>query len=299
MSAKTERLVNLTVALLASPRPITFAELRRRMGEWQGGDHQSQRRKFERDKDELRRLGVPIETSQDPSGEAAYVIDRDRYALPDVPLTVEQMTVLAVAYQLVDGGADRVAFSKVAAGAPDPDDPQDRVPTGIRVRPDDIDAVGPLARAVVDRRVVRFTHRKPDGTTTDRVVEPTAMLSRRGRWYLRGVDRTRDARRTFRADRIVGPVEVTDEVATATAEDDPFAEELFASPDEVELTVAVRTDDGWRREHRRDRWLRATADALGAAPHEVVLAPADVRAAVVAGLEAVVAAHEDAAEVSR
>ena len=87
MSAKTERLVNLTVALLAASRPLTFAELRDRMGEWRGGDPESQRRKFERDKDDLRRLGIPIETVPTDAlgGELAYAIDRDRYALPDEP----------------------------------------------------------------------------------------------------------------------------------------------------------------------------------------------------------------------
>lgn len=299
MSAKAERLVNLTVALLAAERPMTFAELRERMGEWQGGDAESQRRKFERDKDELRRLGVPIETvTTDPlGGESAYVVDRASYALPDIDLTAEEMTVLAVAFQLVDGGADRIAFSKVAARAPDPAPADDDLParSRIRIRADDLDAVEPLATAVADRRVVRFRYRAADGRVTDREVEPVALVSRRGRWYLRGVDRAREDGRTFRNDRIVGRVTVTDEPASAPV-GDSIAEDLFDPDDEEQIVLAVRDRVGWRRETRRDRRLRATSRALAAAGDEVVLSPAAVRDEVVAGLHAVLAAHGTAGD---
>lgn len=290
MSAKTERLVNLTVALLSSRRPLTFAELRSRMGEWQDGEFASMRRKFERDKDELRGLGVPIETV-DRGGEAAYVLDDDAYALPEVELTAQQMTVLAVAFQLVDGGADQLTFSRVAALAPDPRDTD--APSGITVHPVEVDPVRPLAEALVEGRVVRFRHRKPDGSETEREVEPRAMLARRGTWYLRGHDRTRDDARVFRTDRIVGEVEVTDEVVATPEDADDAAElaSLFDLPEDTDITVLVRDGDQWVREERRDRWFRATSRALQAVPHEVLVEPRDARDAVVDGLRAVLTAH--------
>lgn len=290
MSAKTERLVNLTVALLSSRRPLTFSELRTKMGEWQDGEFASMRRKFERDKDELRELGVPIETV-DRDGDAAYFVDDDAYALPEVELTAQQMTVLAVAFQLVDGGADQLTFSRVAALAPDPRATD--APRGITVHPVEVDPVRPLAEALVDGRVVRFRHRKTDGTETDREVEPRAMLARRGTWYLRGHDRTRDDARVFRTDRIIGEVEVTDEVVAAPADGDDAAElaSLFELPDEIDIEVAVRAGDAWVREQRRDRWFRATSQALQAVPDEVLVEPADAREAVVDGLRAILTAH--------
>lgn len=290
MSAKTERLVNLTVALLASRRPLTFAELRRRMGEWDDGSPESMRRKFERDKDELRRLGVPIETVE-RDGDAAYFVDDSDYSLPEVELTVQQMTVLAVAFQLVEGGAEQLAFSRVAALAPDPE--QVQAPAGITVRPTAVDPVQPLAEAIVDGRVVRFTHRKPTGEQAEREVEPRALLARRGTWYLRGHDRTRGAARVFRTDRIVGGVEVTDQQVSAAPDHDDARElaALFELPEEIDLRVAVRHGDAWEVEERRDRWFRATARALGAAPDEVILDPADAHTAVADGLRAVLAAH--------
>jgi proteasome accessory factor B len=270
VSVKTERLVNLTVALLATQRPQTFQQLRERMGEWQEGDAQSQRRKFERDKDELRRLGVPIDTVTTGAfgGEAAYVIDPARYELPDVSLTVQQMTVLAVAFQLVEGGADQLTFSKVAARAPDPDH-------------------------LVERRVVRFTHRKTTGERTAREVEPYALLSRRGTWYLQGFDRTRHDHRMFRTDRIEGEIQLTDEPMTIDlgTVDASHALTVFELPDEIELTLAVRTSEGWQQQRRRDRWFRATSRALSGTPDVVIIDPPDAHAAVLAGLHAVLEAH--------
>ncbi len=293
MSAKTERLVNLTVALLATRTPVTFQQLRERMGEWQDGDPESQRRKFERDKEELRRLGVPIDSVMTDSlgGEPAYRVDPARYALPDVPLTVEQMTVLAVAFQLVEGGADQLTFSKVAARAPDPQEAT--VPSGITVRAADVSHVTPLASAIVEGRVVRFTHRRTTGERVEREVEPYALLQRRGTWYLRGFDRTVEDHRIFRTDRIEGKVLVTDEPVTIDPQEvDPRgADALFELPDEVDVTVAVRGPDGWEVEHRRDRWWRATSRALGDSPDVVMLAPTDAREAVVDALRAVLAAH--------
>ncbi len=291
MSAKTERLVNLTVALLSSRRPLTFAELRQRMGEWDDGAFESMRRKFERDKDELRRLGVPIDTVESPDGEVAYLIDADDYALPDTELSVEQMTVLAVAFQLVEGGVDRLVFSRLAARAPDPE--EQPAPSGITVLPPAIDPVSRLTEAIIDRQVVRFSHRKPTGETTEREVEPRALLARRGTWYLRGHDRTRDDVRVFRTDRVVGDVEVLEETFEVPddADDAGALAAMFEQADDIDLRLMVRTPDGWEVEQRRDRWFRATSRALGAAPDEVIIDPASAHEAVVEGLRGVLAAH--------
>lgn len=291
VSAKTERLVNLTVALLASRRPLTFAELRQRMGEWQDGAPESMRRKFERDKDELRRLGVPIETVEGFEGDTAYFVDDDAYALPEVELSVQQMTVLAVAFQLVEGGAEQLTFSRLAALAPDPEEVTP--PTGITVRPTALGAVRPLAEAIVEGRVVRFTHRKPTGEQIEREVEPRALLARRGTWYLRGHDRTRDEARVFRTDRIIGQVTATGESFDPPVDGDDAEQlaALFDLPEDVDLQVAVRTGNGWEVQPRRDRWFRATARALGAAPDEVIVDPPGAHAAVEDGLRAVLAAH--------
>lgn len=288
MSAKTERLVNLTVALLAARRPLTFAELRARMGEWQDGDPDSMRRKFERDKDELRRLGVPVDTVplDELSGELGYHVDRARYEQPDVALTVDQVTVLALALQLVDGDVAPLAWAKLAARAPDP--VAGEVPAGLRVTVD-ADAATPLASAVVERRTVRFGYRDVAGERTERTVEPGAVVVRGGAWYLVGHDRDRDALRAFRLDRVDGRVVTTGEPARPLPDDADLAA-LVDGPVSTTTTVEVRDPDGTTTQRTGPR-RRLVDELLRQAPRSVPLAPPDVVDEVAEGLAAVLAAH--------
>lgn len=293
MAAKTERLLNLVVALLHARRPQTFGELRQRMGEWQDGDPESMRRKFERDKDELRRLGVPVETVALDAlgGELAYTIDAARYEQPDVALDVDEVTVLAVALQLVDGGAQRLAWAKLAARAPDPRGGD--VPSGVRVTVDTAAAV-PLAEAVVGRRRVRFSYRTAAGELATRTVDPAAVVARRGATYLVGRDHDRDALRAFRLDRVEGEVEVLADHA-GPVPDDLDLDALTAGPPTAPILARVEEHgpDGATRQVQRRGAPRALCDAvLRASPDLVVLDPPGLRDAVVAALQAVADAHE-------
>ncbi|HYX80342.1 MAG TPA: DNA-binding transcriptional regulator, partial [Actinomycetota bacterium] len=77
-----ERLVNLVALLLDSRRPLTFEEIRERMPEgYPQEDEDSAKRMFERDKDLLRDIGVPIEAVATDAWdvERGYVIRKDRY----------------------------------------------------------------------------------------------------------------------------------------------------------------------------------------------------------------------------
>jgi proteasome accessory factor B len=68
-------------------------------------------------------------------------------------------------------------------------------------------ALTPLISAVQAGQVVTFQHRKhPAGSPTPRTLEPWGVVSWRGRWYVVGHDRDRDATRCFRVSRIVSPV---------------------------------------------------------------------------------------------
>jgi proteasome accessory factor B len=59
-SQKTERLINLTLALLATKRHLTKSEIFKAVAGY-GGSPETMERMFERDKDELRNLGIQIE----------------------------------------------------------------------------------------------------------------------------------------------------------------------------------------------------------------------------------------------
>ncbi len=324
MTAKVERLVNLTVALLEARRPLTFEDIRRTTGYYSQGEAESARRMFERDKDELRGLGVPVETRRVPmSDDTGYVVDRREYELDDVDLTAGEVAALALAVRLTGEESVRATLSRLAARAPDPVDrgptPALRVGVGAQVVSDTI------ADAVVRRRVLAFTYRGADHQRTDRQVEPWAVVNRRGSWYLIGHDRGRDSPRTFRLDRIIGPARADGPPDAFVRPEDLDPSAAISGPDVRETTawLAVRPSARWAVELRggvasddsgdvastpSDDWVSMRLDGfvserdlawlVGLAPDVLVSGPHDVRAAFIAALSAVAASHAPREEVS-
>ncbi|MBW3658940.1 MAG: WYL domain-containing protein [Actinobacteria bacterium] len=312
MSAKVERLVNLTVALLEARRPMTFDEIRRRTRYYDQDDHESARRMFERDKDDLRRLGVPVETrSLDAFDvETGYIVDREDYELPDVDLTSEEVAALALALQMTGDEGARLGLAKLSARAPDPVDLSGTVPAHVEMREAPLDDVAPPLMA---RQAVRFTYRRADGSDAERTVDPYAVVQRRGAWYLVGRDHDRDAVRAFRLDRTTSGIAPVGEPGAFSVPADLDPSEHVSGPheDELDVDVAIAPAARWEAElrggvptravHRpsgddvQEAWpvyrLRATNPwrtvswvlALGA--DAVVVAPEAVRAEVVAALE--------------
>jgi proteasome accessory factor B len=114
-----ERLLNLLALLLNATRPLTFEEIRARVPAYQQDDLASAKRMFERDKDALRDVGVPVDlTSTDVwEVEKGYRIVKERYYLPDIDFTPDEMWALFVAAHTPgeDGEAER-AFQKPLPG---------------------------------------------------------------------------------------------------------------------------------------------------------------------------------------
>src|SRR2546426_1810850 len=109
-----ERLLNLVGLLLETKRPLTFEQIRRAMPEaYGGGNVDSAKRKFERDKDDIRNFDIPLEiVDVDVWGsEQGYVIPKDKYYLPEVSFTPEEMAALFVAART--GGEDPTAEQAV------------------------------------------------------------------------------------------------------------------------------------------------------------------------------------------
>lgn len=205
MAAKVERLVNLTITLLEARRPLSLDDLRRRTGYYDQDDAESARRMFERDKDELRRLGVPVRTVHDPlSNEAGYVVERRDYELPDVDLDRDEVAALAVALRVTGRADERLALSKLAARAPDPLGTAPAVDARVSLETQAVDGV---ADAVVGRQAIRFRYRTGAGESSDRTIDPYGVVLRRGVWYVVGRDHDRDALRSFRLDRVQSAVE--------------------------------------------------------------------------------------------
>ena len=214
--SKVERLVNLVIALLSTRGYITAEKIRSSVAGYSDSPSaEAFSRMFERDKNELRDLGIPLEVGRvsvmDPT--EGYRINRDAYSLPPVELTPDEAAAVAVATQLWESPelitATQGALLKLRAAGVDVD-PFDTgapvaiaSPVGVPGLRGSEDVLGILLSAIDSRQVVRFQHRPSRAAPyTTRTVEPWGVVTEKGRWYLVGHDRDRDARRTFRLSRI-------------------------------------------------------------------------------------------------
>ncbi len=292
---KAERLVNLTVALLEARRPLTFAEIRRSLRAYDQGDAESARRMFERDKDDLRKLGVPVETRALDAFETeiGYIVDRAAYALPDIDLTAAEIAALAVALEMTGEQRARVGLAKLAARAPDPAVIETPLPATIDLGADQVDA---LADALVARQTVRFRYRRADGDERERTVDPYAVLSRRGHWYVVGRDHEREDVRAYRLDRIRSRVKGVGEPASYEVPEDLDAVAHVRGPDQevTDVDVAIAPTHAWQAQARGGEAIgesggwpvyrlhgvpprRTLSWVLSLGRHAEVVAPAELR----------------------
>ena len=308
-----ERLLNLVGLLLASPAPLTFDQIRDTLEAYQGDNIESVKRKFERDKDSLRAYGVPLEmTGTDIwDVEMGYTISKDRYYLPEISFTPEEITALYLAAQ---GGSEATEVAqgvrKLLYGA------EGGLLTGSAGGPLAVESDTDQARLVAAagaasaRRTVRFGYRTATGSVGDREVDAFGVVFRGGHWYLVGHDRGRDDIRAFRLSRVMG------EVVDAGAGIEP--PEDFRAIDHVEAgpwnaggataariafgpaaaVLAEASLPGARRETvRGDGWTILSVPAadpdslvpivLGYGPEAEVLEPEPLRTEVVRRLTAV------------
>jgi proteasome accessory factor B len=200
-AAKLERLLNLTALLLETPRPLSGAEIRDRLGVYPA-DPDAARRAFERDKDDLREMGVPLAVQDVPGVLPAvdgYRIPKDRYYLRDPGLSADELAALHLAASVVqiDGLSAHEGLLKLGGVVVEADGTM-----GVAVAALPAVHVGPLFGAIAAQTPVRFTYRG-----TPRVVDAYRLDFQRGRWYLSGFDHTRDDERVYRLDRFESGVD--------------------------------------------------------------------------------------------
>lgn len=204
---KTERLFNLTLALLGTRNFLTKSQILNSVQGYQGASEAADRM-FERDKDDLRDLGIPLEVKQiDPlfDDEPGYRIDRRKYQLPPLMLTAREMALLSVAAQAWEqaalaGPAHEGLRKLVASGAdPDPDFQASTFAALSTTEP----AFEPVWTAVREARQLKFDYQRPgDSDTRERTIDPWGLLARNGIWYLIGKDHDADSPRVFRLSRM-------------------------------------------------------------------------------------------------
>jgi predicted DNA-binding transcriptional regulator YafY len=258
---KTERQASLVMCLLNATRFLSVQEIRDTVPGYDSDTEEAFRRMFERDKDELRELGIPLETGGESND--GYRIPRRDYELSDIALEADEAAAVGLASRLWDSaplsGAMGSALLKLRAAGVDPGagsgDIEVRIETG---EP----AFAECWRATHEGRLVRFSYRTAGtGATEVREVEPWGMVSRRGWWYLVGHDRARQASRVFRLSRVAGPVDVIGPAGAVTRPDDLDLGETVGriDPPQATSTAQVRVRVGTCAGLRRD--LRSTRPA--------------------------------------
>lgn len=210
--AKSERLMNLVICLLVSRGYVPKSRIRQVVGGYGEQSPEAFERMFERDKDELRELGIPIETgSVDPFGdpEPGYRIRRQDFELPEIHLEPDEAAVLGLAARVWQHASLAEATSRAvlklrAAGVET--DTAALAAVEPRVAAEE-PAFWPLWEAVRDRQPVEFDYRRdPRDEPVRRHLQPWSVLSWHGRWYVVGYDLDRQGPRLFRLSRMVGEV---------------------------------------------------------------------------------------------
>lgn len=210
---RIERLINLIAALLEAPRPIPVDEIRTKIAGYEQGEDEFEafRRAFERDKESLRAMGIPIELVRDPLTDQAegYIIRKESYYLPQLDLEPDELAALRLAADAVLGAGEEASSGLLKLSVDQPLDPLagPKVVWGADVAAEQ-PLVPELYESLSTRRAVAFGYSTAGNSDGDRRrLEPYALLNRRGQWYVTGRDLDRDAVRSFKLSRMSGPLE--------------------------------------------------------------------------------------------
>ncbi|CAM8633082.1 COG2378 Predicted transcriptional regulator [Candidatus Planktophila dulcis] len=248
VSRKSERLINLTIALLATKRFITKSEIFKTIEGYEGSS-ESKERMFERDKDDLRSLGIEIEVgSFDPlfNDEAGYRIKQERYQLDLGDITTLEISLLSLAAQAwqgasLDDAAQRALVKLNSLGiAVD----ETNLPVSIPFLSDGGLDLPKITHAIAEHQILEFIYRNYDLSEENRRVVPIGLSTRSGYWYLTGVDQSIEEVRTFRFDRVIGSFTVKKGPKNFETPENFDSQNLFERVESFDAVVDVRRGKG-------------------------------------------------------
>lgn len=320
-----ERLTNLVVALMATEIGLTKQQILDNVSGYRqradaGTRSDALEKMFERDKEELRSLGVPIETigdAADPNDlrEARYRIPQAEYDLPaDIEFTPAELAVLRLAGSVWSAesasGDAQSGVRKIRALGIDGDEPIIGFAPRITARDA---AFSPLQEAIEKSRIVVFDYLKPgEDVPRRRSIRPLALVDYEARWHVFGIDVDIEEDRMFLLGRIVGQVKMTSKTFDPSLRDGAGERALaglerVAAENSALLEVTPGTEASLRLGRRATPAsqgitvpfvdLHIFADELASYGPEVrVVDPAPLRDAVIARLRAVVDAHAEREE---
>lgn len=320
-AAKTERLLNLVLCLLYTRRPLPKSKIREVVPQYGAAtSDEAFDRMFERDKDELRELGIPLVTEEIGGvwdDEIGYRIDQREYALPDIEFEADELAVLGLAsrtwaHASLAGPAAQALRKLKTAGIERDGDSLVGIEPRLGTREPAFEQV---KDAVVGQRTITFGYRTAgQGEVRPRRVQPWGLASWHGRWYLTGFDLDREAPRVFRLSRIEGAVSEVRKAQAYAVPADHSARDMVRSTvgDQESRTARVRLRAGRGNSLRRravpppdldpsGEWTTLEVpftdadqfadEVCGYGPDVVVEVPQDVRDLVVARLRGALASH--------
>jgi proteasome accessory factor B len=321
--------MNLTICLLVARTFIPKDRIRQAVEGYHDLTDEAFDRMFDRDKEELRVLGIPIELGTIDKAfedEVGYRISRDRFELPEISLEADEAAVVGLAARVWQhaslASATTQGLRKLRAGGVDVDESALTILEPALAT--DEPAFDAVFSAVTSRTPMAFTYRRSGApAVTTRHLEPWGIVSWHGHWYVIGHDRDRDAPRMFRVSRIEGEVVPDGKPREYDLPDDldlrALASSLAPPHPHSSATVLVRhgagdglrrraassspADEGWTRIELPYGSGSSLAEELTSyGPDVVVVEPPEIRDAVIRRLTSLVersdASSEETAEVA-
>ncbi len=265
-AAKSERLLNLVILLLVARNYTTKEQIRALMEPYRASSDEAFDRMFERDKDDLRALGIPLEVGYVDKffeDEQGYRIKRDAFELPALDFTADEVAVLGLAARvwrhagLAAATSDALVKLK-AAGLSFDREQLDHVQPTLTAEEPSFEA---MWQATLDRTPVEFDYSRVGQTdVTTRHLQPWGVVTAQGRWYVAGLDTDRSEPRMFRLSRILSEVRPTGEPGSYAV---PPGTDLRAltqalAPQQPDRTAVVLARAGAAIGLRRRSEVRAT-----------------------------------------
>ena len=289
-ASKSERLLNLLIMLLSTRDWVGRERIRQVIEGYRGLDDRNFDRTFERDKAELRNIGVPVETGNHgpDGGDPGYRVDRSAFELPPVSFTADELAALGAAARVwqdsVAAEDTRVALATLRAAGADPD--AARLLT-LQPQLASVDGLDVWWEALRDRREVRFGYRGDP-----RRLQPWRIVQRRGHWYVIGFDLDRAERRHFKLSRLTAPPRAVGETGSYEPPEDVVAEFTPSEQDPI-ARVALRPGHGHDLVRSGRLATPLAGDPEGFEVYELSLTPVLVGEICALGADAIALAPEE------
>ena len=301
MSRKSERLVNLTIALLATKRPISKSEIFSRVAGYEGSP-EAMERMFERDKEQLRSIGVPLQTKVIDSyfdDELGYLIDSSQYSIDLGQVDSHDVALMAMAIKILEGDNNELLLRIRSLHQEDESLPLASLPIVASAQ------IAELVSAIENRSFVSFEYADNENHIRLRTVAPYHLYSERGDWYLLSKDSDKDDYRNFKLSRIRSDIRLTGKTGYDIPAD--YLTLIERRP-QKETTLLLRKGQALRLRSfahtikEEDDWDRATItyideewllqEILWHLESVMVQEPVELRNLVISSLEKVVREHE-------